>query len=71
MKMMTRLREIRKSKNMTQLQVQMQTGIDQSLLSKFELGERVPPTESLIALADLYNVSIDYILFRIDKPNMI
>lgn len=48
----------------------MQTGIEQSLLSKFENGERTPPTETLITLAEFYNVSIDYILCRTDKPEV-
>ena len=66
--MKTRLRELRKSRKYTQIYVQMETGIDQSLLSKYELGERVPSTESLIVLADFYGVSIDYILYRSDHP---
>ena len=48
----------------------MQTGIEQALLSKFENGERVPPTETLMRLAEFYNVSIDYILCRTDKPDI-
>lgn len=48
----------------------MQTGIEQSLISKFESGERVPPTETLLLLADFYNVSIDYILLRTDNPEI-
>lgn len=48
----------------------MQTGIEQALLSKFENGERVPPTETLVVLAEFYNVSIDYILCRTDNPKI-
>ena len=55
------LKKLRKSMGYTQIKVQMETGIEQSLLSKFENGERIPPTDSLIRLADFYNVSIDYI----------
>ena len=68
--MQNRLKELRKSKGYTQVYVQMQTGIEQALLSKFENGERVPPTESLLRLAEFYNVSIDYILYRTDKPEI-
>lgn len=46
----------------------MQTGIEQALISKYESGERVPPTETLILLADFFHVSIDYILYRTDDP---
>lgn len=48
----------------------MHTGIEQSLLSKFETGERVPPTETLLLLAQFYGVSIDYILCRTDNPEI-
>ena len=68
--MQNRLKELRKSKGYTQIFLQMQTGIEQALLSKFENGERVPPTETLVRLAEFYNVSIDYILGRTDKPDV-
>lgn len=68
--MKTNLKLLRKNKGYTQITVQMKTGIEQALLSKFENGERVPPTETLIRLADFYNVSIDYILCRTDNPNV-
>lgn len=65
-----RLKQLRKAKGLTQLAVQMKTGIEQALLSKFENGERVPPTETLVKLADFYEVSADYILCRTDKPEV-
>ena len=68
--MENRLYQLRKSKGLSQITVEMDTGVDQSLLSKFEKGVRIPPTETLIKLADFYNVSIDYILCRTDKPNV-
>ncbi|MBR0467192.1 MAG: helix-turn-helix transcriptional regulator [Clostridia bacterium] len=68
--MKTNLKSLRKSKGYTQIAVQMKTGIEQALLSKFENGERVPPTETLIKLADFYNVSMDYIMCRTDNPDI-
>ena len=68
--MQNNLRKLRKENNLTQVALQMQTGIEQALLSKFENEERIPPTESLMILADFYNVSIDYILCRTDKPEI-
>ena len=65
-----KLRQLRKERKLTQVELQMRTGIEQSLLSKFENGERVPPTETLIALADFYRVSIDYILCRTENPQI-
>lgn len=68
--MKNRLRELRKSRGYTQVSLQMQTGIEQALLSKFENGERIPPTETLVLLAEFYNVSIDYILCRTNNPEI-
>jgi transcriptional regulator with XRE-family HTH domain len=68
--MRNRLRELRKSRGYTQISLQMQTGIEQALLSKFENNERIPPTETLLRLADFYHVSIDYILCRTDNPEI-
>ena len=65
-----RLRQLRKSKGYTQVRVQMETGIEQALLSKYEIAERGPPTETLVKLADYYNVSVDYLLCRTDNPQV-
>lgn len=68
--MKNRIREIRKQKGYTQVAVQLETGIDQSLLSKYESFERIPTTEALVRLSDLFNVSIDYILCRTNNPDI-
>ena len=68
--MRNNLKKLRKSRGLTQIAVQMQTGIEQALLSKFENGERTPPTETLMILADFYQVSMDYIMCRTDKPEV-
>lgn len=68
--MKNNLKLLRKSRGYTQIALQMKTGIEQALLSKFERGERIPPTETLIILADFYGVSIDYILCRTDNPKV-
>lgn len=33
-------------------------------------GERIPPTDTLITLADFYGVSLDYIVGRTDNPKI-
>ncbi len=68
--MLNNLRKLRKEKKMTQVALQMATGIEQALLSKYETGERIPPTETLILLADYYDVSMDYIMCRTDNPKI-
>lgn len=68
--METNLRILRKKLGLSQIALQMQTGIDQSLLSQFETGKRIPPTDTLIILADFYNVSMDYIMKRTENPEI-
>ena len=68
--MKTNLKKLRNDKGLTQIALQMATGIEQALLSKFENGERVPPTETLMHLADFYNVSMDYIMCRTENPKI-
>ena len=68
--MRNNLKLLRKQRGLTQLQLQLATGIEQSLISKFESGQRIPPTDTLLVLADFYGVSIDYILMRTDNPKI-
>lgn len=64
--MTNNIKKLRKEKKLTQLQLQLKIGVDQALISKFESGERVPPTDTLLLLADFFDTSIDYILCRTD-----
>lgn len=68
--MKNNLKKLRTEAGLTQISLQMKTGIEQALLSKFENGERIPPTETLITLADFYGVSMDYIMCRTEKPEI-
>ena len=68
--MQNNLRKLRKEKGLSQIAVQMKTGIEQALISKYENGERVPPTETLMQLADFYGVSMDYIMGRTDRKEI-
>ncbi|MBQ8648529.1 MAG: helix-turn-helix transcriptional regulator [Clostridia bacterium] len=68
--MKNNLKVLRKARGLTQISLQMQTGIEQALLSKFENGERIPPTDTLIRLADFYGVSMDYIMGRTENPEI-
>lgn len=68
--MQNNLRKLRKEKGLSQIAVQMQIGIEQALISKYENGERVPPTETLMQLADFYGVSMDYIMGRTDRKEI-
>ena len=62
------LKKLRAQRGVTQIKIQMDTGIDQALISKYESGERVIPTETLIILADYFGTNIDFLLDRTENP---
>lgn len=65
-----RLKQLRKQKNISQLKLAMDLGLNQNSISRYENGEREADYATLIALADYFNVSIDYLLCRTDNPEM-
>ena len=68
--MFFRIRDLREDRDLTQTQVAQMLNCSQKAYSNYELGQRDIPTDILIKLAKIYNVSVDYILERTDNPNM-
>ena len=64
---MNRIREIREDKDLTQTEVAKKIGITQRNYSYIETGRTMLTEDILVKLADLYNTSTDYILYRTDK----
>ncbi|MBR2320067.1 MAG: helix-turn-helix transcriptional regulator [Clostridia bacterium] len=64
-----RLRELRKARGISQLKLAMDLNTNQNTISRYETGEREPGIAELIALADYFDVSIDYLLEQTDRPN--
>jgi len=64
---MKNIKLIRVINDYTQLKVQMDTGISQSTLSKYENGETLPTVENLMILASYYKTSLDYLMDRTDE----
>ena len=64
---MRRLKELRKSKQLTQVQMQMLTGIDQSDYSKIENGKRYYTFEQCKRIAIALNTSMDYLAGLTDE----
>ena len=58
---MSRLKELRKELKLTQIAVQMRTGIDQSDYSRIESGKRNLSFEQCKQLAIALNTSMDYL----------
>ncbi len=65
--MNTRLRELRKKRNYTQVKMQMLTGIDQSDYSKIESGKRYYSFEQCRKIALALNTSMDYLAGLTDE----
>ena len=66
-----RLREIRRSKGISQLKLAMDLNTNQNTISRYETGEREPGINELIRLADYFQVSVDYLIGRTDNPKML
>lgn len=65
---MYKLKYLRESELLTQKQVADKIGCGHRAYAYYEENKRDIPTEVLIKISELYNVSIDYILDRIDDP---
>lgn len=64
------LKKLRKSENLTQRQLAEKLGFSFSSIGMYESGKREPSFEVLEAIADYFNVNIDYLLDRENKNNI-
>ncbi len=64
-----RIRDLREDADKKQNDLAKYLGIDQSTYSDYERGKICVPIDQLIKIADLYNVSLDYLVGRDDVPN--
>ena len=65
-----RLKALRKSRHITQIKLAMDLNMSQNTISRYERGEREPGIAEMIAIADYFHVSLDYLLERTDNPAM-
>ena len=67
------LRQLRKSSDQSLRDIEHLTGISNPMLSQIEQGKRLPGMVTMLKLAGVYRVSIDWILLRAgfydDSPN--
>lgn len=64
---MSRLRDLRKERKLTQIQMQLLTGIDQSDYSKLESGKRYYTFEQCRRIAIALGTSMDYLAGLTDE----
>lgn len=65
-----RLRQLRLEKHLRQDQVAALIGIDKSTVSAYENDLRQPSCEILVRFANLYRVSVDFLLGRNDDQTL-
>lgn len=63
-----RLKELREKKGISQLKLALDLNMNQNSISRYETGTRQADYETLIAFADYFNVSVDYLLERTNNP---
>ena len=59
---MNRIRELREEKHITQIRLSIDLEVSQETISAYEKGKYFPSVKSLIKLANIFDVSIDYLL---------
>ena len=60
------IKDIRVRRNLTQAQVANALGVSPVVYSRYETGSRQPSIEIIMQLADLFDVTVDYLLGRQD-----
>ena len=65
-----RLKECRKQRGLTQMQVAVYCDITEKAYPNYELMTREPKLEILARIADLYEVSLDYLAGRTENPEV-
>lgn len=68
--MFIRIKNLREDADLTQSKISSYLNISQRAYSHYENGSRDIPTDILIAIADYYDVSIDYLLERTDNKRI-
>lgn len=63
---MERLKNLRIARNLKQVDMASFLGIDRTTYVKYESGTNEPSKDTIIKLADFFNVSVDYLIERTD-----
>lgn len=65
-----RIRDLREDRDLKQKDMAFLLNCSQQVYSNYELGQRDIPTDILIKLSGIFNVSVDYILGISDNPKI-
>ena len=64
---MNRIKELREQHRMTQVRLSVELGVSQETISAYEKGKCYPRYQSIEKMADLFHVSMDYLMGRSDR----
>ena len=64
-----RLKQLRDMRQLTQKRLGEETGLSARGIQDYELEQRKPGLDALIALADYFDISLDYLCGRSDDPS--
>ena len=64
-----RLKELRKSKKLTQTELGKILGVGKTTISMYETNNSTPNDEIKLKIAEYFNVSVDYLLGKTDIKN--
>ena len=59
-----RIKRLRQERNWSQSQLGQKLGVHQKQISSYERGVHTPSVDLLIRMAELFNVSLDYLAFE-------
>ena len=65
-----RLKQCRKERGLTQQQMAIYSDITEKTYQNYELKTREPKLKILLKIADVFNVSLDYLVGRTDKAEI-
>ena len=66
-----RIRQLRLERKISQMQLASAINSSQASITDWELGKKEPRPEMLIAMADFFDVSLDYLCGRSDVPYVV
>lgn len=65
-----RLKELREERHISQVRLAIELGTYQNNISRYENLEHEADYQTLLYIADFFNVSLDYLFGRTDNPKI-
>lgn len=65
-----RFLELIEARGVTAYKLSKETGLSQALISQWKNGKQIPTADKLLIVAEYFNVSMDYLMGRTDRPEL-